>query len=179
MHYTELEIVPFSAFAGVAMLQMGPTSGATGVVIEHIRLEGQPQKGATQAPDGIDNLNAGEGSYVNDVSIKNVGPTLVNSSITGSACTPTGTGAVTSLCIGPFGTYSGPYTNIAMTPATNCSGVMCQQTAFHAGPTLTTRPSDRQTTAFAGNRFWRAPAAARNAQRLLRPYNRSSLRLWP
>src|SRR5579864_4076274 len=35
-------------------------------------------------------------------------------------------------------------------------------------------PFGRQTTAFAGNRFWRAPAAAPHAQWLFRPYNRSS-----
>jgi hypothetical protein len=41
---------------------------------------------------------------------------------------------------------------------------------------LTTRPSDRQTTAFAGNRFWRMPAAGLWP---FRPYNHTSLRPWP
>ena len=38
-------------------------------------------------------------------------------------------------------------------PSTRVPTTLCRST-------LTTRPSDRQTTAFAGNRFWRAPAAA-------------------
>ena len=127
-NYTEVQI-ELAGFTGTSMVQMGPTSGsATGVAIEHIRFDGL---GATTQTvvDGIDNASAGDGSYVNDVGIADIGPTASNASIIDKACTPNG-GAVTGLCIGPGATYSGPYSNIAIKPSSNCgSGVMCQQTA--------------------------------------------------
>jgi hypothetical protein len=48
-----------------------------------------------------------------------------------------------------------------------------------ASPSLTTRPPDRQTTAFAGNRFWRASEDGVREFRPSRSYTRSSLRPWP
>jgi hypothetical protein len=110
-----------------AMIQMGvsSTSLATGVVIEHLSLDG----GGIGNFDGVDNVSAGDGSYVNDVKIRGIGATASSGGSGGAGCTATG-GTVTSLCIGPNATYSGPYTNFYIAPSTTCSGgLTCINTA--------------------------------------------------
>jgi hypothetical protein len=124
-NYTALGAV--SGFSDTAMIQMGPSGGAsaTGVVVEHLKLDGE----AAGAFDGIDNVSAGDGSYVNDVAIGGIGATPTKPTSAGSACTPSG-GTVTSLCISQNATYSGPYTNFNITPSTTCSGgITCPSTA--------------------------------------------------
>jgi hypothetical protein len=113
------------------MIQMGTsiTSPATGVVIEHLQLNGG---GITFGFfDGIDNVSAGDGSFVNDVDIIGFGPLNSSGTVTKTACTPSGiSGAMTGLCIGPGATYSGPYSNLNVAPSNNCSGgSMCANTA--------------------------------------------------
>jgi hypothetical protein len=112
------------------MIQMGvgsissPTL-ATGVVIENLIVYGN----GLGFFDGIDNLSAGDGSYVNDVDITGIGPLTSTSTLSGTACTPN-SGAITGLCIGKSATYSGPYTNFNIAPSNACSsGTMCQHTA--------------------------------------------------
>jgi hypothetical protein len=108
------------------LIQMGlsSTTPATGVVIEHLQLNGADEGYF----DGIDNVSAGDGSYVNDVDILKIGPISSSGSISGTACTPN-SGAITALCIGPSATYSGPYTNLNIAPSNMCGGYMCQNTA--------------------------------------------------
>src|SRR5258708_18765245 len=116
----------FGNFSGNQMIQMGiagTTSPATGVVVEHLQLEG----GGKGNYDGIDVVNAADGSYVDDLDIKGIGaqPSFVHLS---SVC---GTSTATSLCIGPNATYSGPYTNLNIVPSFPCSTQteVCKQTA--------------------------------------------------
>lgn len=121
--------IPQNGFTGTSMLQMGPSGGsATGVTIEHLKLEGQPAGTTFTAVDGIDNVSAGDGSYANDVLLADIGETSTSGPIN-NACSPSVAGAVTGLCISPNATYSGPYTNIDFTAGSNCSGGVCLQTA--------------------------------------------------
>jgi hypothetical protein len=133
-NYTTLGVFA-SGFPSPAMIQMGVNSStlATGVVIEHLQLNG----GFSSFNfDGIDNVSAGDGSYVDDVFINNIGADSTSVTPASSQC---GTTTVTGLCIGPNATYSGPYTNLNISPPTyqiceylsggNEVNGMCKQTA--------------------------------------------------
>jgi hypothetical protein len=125
----------FSRGTYTALIQMGVSNStpATGVVIEHLQVNVFSLTNGNNNTniDAIDNVSAGDGSYVNDVDIINFGPLTSGGSLaSGSQCTPT-TGVITGLCISPNATYSGPYTNINLAPSNNCSSgnYMCQNTA--------------------------------------------------
>jgi hypothetical protein len=117
---------------GTAMIQMGTggTGQVIGVVIEHLELAGGNPSGFASNGnfDGIDNVNAGDGSYVNDVQFTNIGPMGTGSSPGLGTC---GTSTVTNLCISQNATYSGPYTNLSVVPPSPaaCSSNMCAATA--------------------------------------------------
>jgi hypothetical protein len=94
-----------------SMIQMGPplASGvcplvASGVSVEHLKLQGSGTTGATYG--GIDNECAQASSYVNDVGMTNI----------------QGIG----LEVGPGASNSGPYSNVSSTAHTgqNCNGGM-------------------------------------------------------
>jgi len=126
---TQLEI-PTSGFPGTVMIQMCPgTVACTGVAIEHLRLIGQDLNHNSYAIDGIDNIYAQDGSYVNDVAFAKFGALSMTGTIV-SECSHSG-GTVNGLCVGPNATYSGPYTNLGFSGSSNCASNtdMCLPTA--------------------------------------------------
>lgn len=115
--------VPVSGFTGSEMIQMGNSScndGVSGqcygVSVEYLMLEAQGSTGL----NGILNQNSGESSYVDHVNIHQF----------------PGTG----LIIEGNATDSGPYSNLAISPATKCvSATACVQLGDSNGEPLSTR----------------------------------------
>jgi hypothetical protein len=97
-------IVASGMTSGTVMMQMGSSScddGATGqcygVSISNLTLDGS---NGSVAINGIQNVNAGESSYVDHVNLQDI--------------------AGTSLIIGNLASGSGPYTNITINPMKQC-----------------------------------------------------------
>jgi len=93
-----------------AIIEMGATAGSTGVVIEHLGLDGtELVENQSLGLSGIYNANAQDASYVDDVVLYHIG------SASGQTSTATG------LFVGPNAKNSGPYSNINFEANTYCT----------------------------------------------------------
>jgi hypothetical protein len=122
---TNLQAFPsFVADSTNAMIEMGAAPGSTGVVVEHLQLDGSVQSTGSETigVGGIYNGNAQDGSYVNDVTFYAMG-----------ALTSTQSPMTTGLLVDTGAAGSGPYTNIVFSGphSTNCNNnsVTCKPTA--------------------------------------------------
>jgi hypothetical protein len=104
------------------MIDMGsstlcPTSGCTGVVVEHLKLQ------SNEGDNGIVNSFSQEGSYVDDVAI--------NLGATSDTQRPTITGLVIDgpTSSAPGAANSGPYSNIHFNASASCNSLTCIPTA--------------------------------------------------
>jgi hypothetical protein len=123
-YYTSL--LAAGTFDGTDMIDMGsstvcPESGCQGVVIEHLRLDGNGNPANNVSLNGIVNGYSQTGSYVNDVTLADLGAASGGTFSAG-------------LTIGPGGADSGPYSNIYFNAAGPCSKsngplFVCQPTA--------------------------------------------------
>jgi hypothetical protein len=104
-----------------AMIAMGTSAGSTSVVVEHLKLDGTVQAtgGESLGVSGIYNNNAQDGSYVDDVSLFNLGAVPSQS----------GSPLTTGLLIDVGAVGSGPYSKITFSGSANCScGMKCNYT---------------------------------------------------
>jgi hypothetical protein len=108
-----------------ALIEMGSANPSTGVVIEHLTIQGPDTDSSATPYTAIINNYAQDASYVNDVAFYKVGATT-DSGLPVTACSvPAVSGTsvpiTTGLCVGPSAVYSGPYTDLDFNGAALCT----------------------------------------------------------